>query len=393
MSRLRRVLVALAFGLLAPLGPLAAQAGGGGPAPGGGVGGGGVVGGAAATVQIDNLAPAGHNWGYLDYFPRTITVHQGEAVTFFHSASLTEPHTVTFAPVGLSPLQALARLFPGGGGPIPDTDDGPRAGLVFPYTLYQPHNCGNSPYYPGTGACSFTGHSVFNSGLLVHTGSHAALPSFTARMDVHPGLYTYFCLIHGPSMSGYVRVLPAGAPIPSPAQNAASAAAQYRVGTANSLAAESHVAASLPHVTAGGHTTWTVATGGQYGRVAWNEFLPQNLSIKAGDTVNWTPGFHTVTLASNPNAVQRAIDPECEKPGGDRSVFAVGFAGCDLELGLGAGAFPNGPPGRAYTTGLYDSGVLVLPRPHPWSASFPNSGTFRYFCLVHPGMVAAIVSR
>jgi plastocyanin len=386
MSRFPRVLVALAFGFVAPILPVTVHAGGG---PAGVPAGGGFAGGAAASVEIDNANPPGHNWGYLDFFPRTITVHQGDAVTFWHAPNPTEPHTVTFVPAGLNAQQALARLIPGGGNPIPDTDDGPRAGPYLPFNVHTPRGCGNSPFYPGTGACPFTGRTVLNSGLLVPTG-RGSVPSFTARMDAAPGIYRYFCLVHGPAMSGTVRVVPASAPVPSAAQNATAAAQQRQVATTNALAHEATLTARSQQ-TQGGHTAWTVHTGGSYGRVFYDEFIPANLQIKPGDTVNWPPEFHTVTFGGPPNLDFAA--PACEAPGRDRP-FTGSFSGCDLELGLNLmAAFPSGPPGRPYTGGFYNSGILVLPRPRSWSASFPTGGTFMYRCVVHPGMRAVITVR
>src|SRR5947209_11694764 len=93
MVLLRRSLAALAIGLLAPVLSGTAHAGGG--VGGGGIGGGGIV------LTVDHTGPQGHNWGYLDYFSRTVTVHQGDAVTWAW-AKTSEPHTVTLLPANLN---------------------------------------------------------------------------------------------------------------------------------------------------------------------------------------------------------------------------------------------------------------------------------------------------
>jgi plastocyanin len=196
-------------------------------------------------------------------------------------------------------------------------------------------------------------------------------------------------------MNGTIRVLPAGAPIPSIAQQMAAAARQYQTAARNTMAHEATVAAHLPpSVTKNGHTTWNVMAGAQYGRVVINEFLPRNITVKSGDSVNWIPGgFHTVASRNYPLP---ALAAACEQAGPqDRpyNPFSGSLAGCSLEFGFGPGMFGNVKSGVAWTGQLVDSGNLVIPQPHPFAASFPKAGTFHYVCLVHPHMAASVTIR
>lgn len=85
-----------------------------------------------------------------------------------------------------------------------------------------------------------------------------------------------------------------------------------------------------------------------------------------------------------------AIGLACETPSGDRPGIP-NSAGCKGgELVLLPPAFPSGPAGKPYAGGFYDSGVLVIPKPRTWSASFPKAGSFTYDCLIHPGMDATV---
>lgn len=383
----RRLLTFLSLGALVACVPATSYAGGGV-----GGGGGGFFGGASVTV--DNVPPANHNWGYLDYFPRNAVVAQGQTVTFTWANNMSEPHTVAFIPAGIpfnpNSQGALNKLYPGNANPIPDTDDHP-AGLYQDINVRQQVGCGNSPYFPGTGACNWDGRSALNSGVMFGGVNHG---TWTVRMNAAPGVYHYYCLIHGPNMSGTIRVLPAGASAPSAAAQAAAAASQHHWATVNTLAHEASVSAAASHPAPGGHTAWIIRAGDQYGRVAINEFLPTHPSIRAGDTVMWTPGFHTVTFPAHSGAIGFTLD--CERPGADRRAGAspvniVSVAGClGGELAFTSGLNPSGPTGRPYTGGFYNSGVLVIPSPHTWSATFPSGGTFQYECLVHHGMVASI---
>ena len=383
MRIVRRAAAAVALGLGVFIAPGAIHAGGGGGIGGGGIGG--------LVVNIDHLSPPGHNWGYLDYFSRNVTVQQGGVVTW-QLANFTEPHTVTILPgnipFGPQSQAAFNRLFPGAQGGL-DSDDAGAAGKNFalPVNYYVSHGCGNSPYAPGTGPCSYTGSGVVNSGFLVN-GPQGRNPHFSVRINAAPGVYHYFCLIHGPAMNGTITVVPAGRPADTQLSVNRRAATQAFWGTRNALAYESHFPA--PRKTVGGHPQWTVFTGGEYGRVAINEFIPRTVAAKVGDTVAWTPGFHTVTFPASTAGF--VFDPSCENGSQDFLAFPPPrWSACNnLELAGNALTGPSGATGKAYTGGFYNSGVLVLPSPRPWSASFPKGGTFTYRCVVHPGMIGVI---
>lgn len=375
MRLFRRVFFAVVFGLVAPALPLQVFAGGGG----------GPSGGNGLVLSVDHQGPAGHNYGYLDYFSRTVTVHTGDVVTWNWARS-SEPHTVTLLPAG-TPLTdaAVGKLFPTANF-VPDKDDGPKAPPAAFFNVDEQAGCGNSPYYRGTGPCSFTGHNIVNSGVENFIPGQGP-QTYSLRVNAAPGVYHYICLVHGPQMSGTIRVVAPGAAGDTQASVNQRAAAQYQAATTNALAYESKLGA--PKQTAGGHSVWTIRTGAGYGRVAINEFIPRDPHVKAGDSVIWTPGFHTVTF---PN--ESGVSPfniECEAPGRDNP-FRGALATCPgVEVGPNPkGFFPSGKPGQAYTGGFYNSGVLVIPQPHTWSASFPKTGTFTYECLIHPGMDATV---
>lgn len=394
---MRRILAFVSAGVLAALATyVPAHAGGGvggGGAPtGSGIGGGGVapVFAGNAAVRVGAVTPPHHNYATLDYYPRIETVHQGDVVTFAWAADPNAIHTVTILPANAQASDAtLSRLLPGAGAPMLDQAD---REMVLRVNQYQMKGCGNSPYFPGTGACSYTGGQVVNSGLLIpafnpQTGNlikGVPLPSFAVRFNAKPGVYHYFCLIHGPSMSGTIRVVPAAAPVTTAAQAAARSARQYRTQVAHAAASEASIH-SGPTPGAAGHTNFIVQAGSQYGRVEMDQFYPAAADVKAGDTVTFTPGgFHTVTFLP---PLGPAIQPQCEVPGPDKPFR--GYAGCNMEVLLGKGALPYGNP-AAYAGGPLNSGLLVVPQPHAFAVTFTKPGTYRYVCLVHAHMGGVI---
>lgn len=385
-----RVLLALASGVLLSGLPSAALAGGG--VGGGGVGGGFGGGIPAAQVSVDHTRPQNNQYAYLDYYPRNAIVHVGDSVNFTWYDEL-EPHTVTILPQG-TPLtdQAVGRLFPASQNAVPSRS--------IPGALEQDFNtavlpgCGNTLSYPNSGACPFTGKTPLNSGIFIPAHNIATPnasypnPTFTVSMNVAPGTYHYFCLVHGPQMSGTITVLPAGQPIPGAVQNRQRANAQFQAANANALQAE----ASQPtyHTAPTGKgMNYIVPTEFDYGRVTQDQYRAPNLTIKAGDTVTWTPGFHTVTFPKG--AMSTAVTVACVHGTGE-TLFNGTWTNCgDRRLLIYLkGAGPSGPPGQAYTGAFSNSGVLVIPRPRAWSLTFNTPGTYTYQCLIHKNMFGTV---
>ena len=91
---------------------------------------------------------------------------------------------------------------------------------------------------------------------------------------------------------------------------------------------------------------------------AVNAFLPEDLTIEAGTTVEWDfPWWepHTVTFGQIPT-----------------------------------GATPETPSGEDYVgTGFHTSALLFGPN-KTYSVRFPVPGEFTVYCIIHPGMVGTI---
>ncbi len=173
---------------------------------------------------------------------------------------------------------------------------------------------------------SYSGTGFVSSGLLTRGKSWTA--SFPKA-----GTYHYHCLLHFPGMAGTIVVHPRAA------------------GT-------------------------TVQTGYGSDRSKVDAFFPENLTIRAGTTVTWTPGFHSVTFTSLSTAQslrQHFIVP-VRQPNGT------------IVLTINPRvALPSG--GKTYTGGFWNSGLLVQ---GPVHLTFTKPGVYHYHCLIHPGMDATI---
>lgn len=151
------------------------------------------------TIGVDNAGPSGHDYQYVDYFPRAgVNVQGGDVLDFrWNNGSRDGLHTVTFVPNGVAP-PGFATL---------DADDGFQNGvpLEFNPAVLDPSNagCGGS----ATNSCSYTAARLLNSGAKFDPNGG----DFFVQLNVAPGQQTWICLIH-PGMTGSVNVVSASVP-------------------------------------------------------------------------------------------------------------------------------------------------------------------------------------
>jgi plastocyanin len=124
-------------------------------------------------------------------------------------------------------------------------------------------------------------------------------------------------------------------------------------------------------------------------------FFPTKLSIHVGDKVKFTPyGFHNVDLAK---AGGRPV--ALFSPNGQTATNVVDAAG--------AAFWFNSQPLIGFTSSLVtgqnfgktvsysgakavNSGLPLADKPKPFTVKFTKTGTFTYYCDVHPGMKASV---
>jgi len=116
---------------------------------------------------------------------------------------------------------------------------------------------------------------------------------------------------------------------------------------------------------------WNVSVGAQTidAGVQVNGFFNNNITIHAGDTVDWNwnaEEIHTVTFGRPPGPLF-IVDP-----------------GVSIIPGAGIAAAGNG---TSYTGGFASSGVFgVNASSNTFSLTFPTVGTCTYVCLLHESM-------
>jgi plastocyanin len=319
----------------------------------------GVTGPQTYNVVVDGPSTLGvENLVYGTFFPKTVSARPGDTLVFENRSS-NDIHTVTLgvksdrsdSPALVSKaVQANPAVF----GPCYTTQPATPAMAACP-----------SPPAKSAAAPEFTGQGFWNSGQLLFPMAPPEAGPKTATLKVGAGVasgsYTIVCLLH-PFMEATLKVVGSDAERLSPAQ--VSAAADKELGEAKTEA--TGLAAPAPVSTANGATV-TASWGDKL--IAVNRFSPATVSIKAGQTVNWTDGTTWMphTISFNP-PFKSPDEPNAFLPTGAKS-------------------------GSKFAGGVAHSGIIG-PKPYfpvnGFSLTFTKAGKYPYLCLLHPGMAGTV---
>jgi plastocyanin len=273
------------------------------------------------------------------FAPGSITINAGDTVTWTMGAGF--DHTVSF----LSGAKYPEPVVPEPGGKF-----------LFNPLIAAPQG---GPTYDGKGVAS--------SGFLHLKGDYSL--KFTK-----PGRYAYLCLLH-PGMIGTVTVLASGKKLPATqADLDRSGALQVKssLTRGGSLLKATKVAVIKG---AKGTTYVSSMVGTRSGAASAIRFLPESLTIKAGDTVRWDLKdpieLHTITF-SGTDQPPDFVTPQPQPQGPPRLYFnpkTVARVGGLTHAGAG----------------YYNSGFMAVDAPGPktYSLTFTRPGTYTYWCVVH----------
>jgi plastocyanin len=122
----------------------------------------------------------------------------------------------------------------------------------------------------------------------------------------------------------------------------------------------------------------------------FNGFFRRTVTIHAGDSVKWVFSkrvVHTVTFLAKGQSRPALEQPDPTHPYtgfNDSTGAPFWFNGQPSLLIPPDHAFPQGGPAADGTT--YRNSGLSAPTFAPYTLKFPKKGTYKYLCLVHPGM-------
>src|SRR6516162_10178309 len=299
------------------------------------------------------------------FFPNTVTIHVGDTVHWQRNTN--EIHTVTFlAGTPLPPFNV----------PAPQGQPSPlmRNPLIaFPV----------APAHGQYDGSTFATSGIFGPDPDIFQGVESFDLTFTRR-----GTYNYVCVVHGVIMSGQIIVVEDDRDVPSPREVARQAQRSIAAALADVPAAIAAAEAEVPPPTPNpdGTTTYHPLVGFSIGQLYMQSFFPRELTVQAGDTVEWTFSMedaarHTITFLNGNEAPDDLIVWEQK-------------AGPPLLLVNPEVLFPQNADQPLTRDGVYSSGLLVPADPPPsYTLTIGDiSGDEPYRCLLHDsvGMLATL---
>jgi plastocyanin len=335
---------------------------------------------AAATPEVGPRADGTNVWkvqvGGMDmengidvhsFFPNEITINAGDTIYYqFAPMGMPGAHTVTF-----TSGEEMPPLF------MPDIVDGtPVASPEGPPRLML-----NPALLLPDGRAEYDGTGMVNSGVdFLRTPDQ---PAYTLTFTT-PGTYDYACAFHSIVMQGKVTVQEAGTALPNDAAAyEAMGQEQFAAFVEEGKAAIAAVGDSAATPGADGATVHDVVAGaGGLSPARVMGFLPQEVTIKAGDTVRWTLQStgepHTVTFLGGTEQPQDSI----VEPQADGTMKFI--QNYQTFLPAGEKSFDG--------TGYHNSGFLGIPPEiggqlgllgDVYELTFTAPGEYAYYCVLH----------
>ena len=308
--------------------------------------------GGEAGISPQEYGPSGA-WQFMRFYPENITVNVGDKIVWKLRGS--EPHTVTF----LAPKETVPGII------IPENNSSKR--LILNPLFVLPDG---GPNYDGTAPAG--------------SGQLDVEPNFPREYNLtftKAGKYEYFCGFHS-MMKGNVTVQPAGTPYPE-AQDQIDSEAAKQLSSDMEEALNAVPQAENVSMRPGpnGTAIYDINLGYGDGIVSWMRFVPTNLTIYAGDTVEWIRNDvempHTVTFLSGGKEPDLfLIEPQQRGP----PEFVL-----NPMVQMPAG-------GKIYSgKGYFNSGVIwgemvPLPGPSSYALTFDTPGDYEYLCVLHDYM-------
>lgn len=310
-----------------------------------------LVGGEAA-IESQEYGPSGA-WQFMRFYPENITVNVGDKIVWKLKGS--EPHTVTFP----TPGEKIPSLF------IPENNSSLRL-LLNPLAILQ------------------QGGSTYNGTTLTGSGQLDIEPNFPREYNLtfsEPGDFGYFCAFHS-MMKGRVVVQPASTPYPR-TQDQIDLEAERLLAADMGAALKATLMFGNVSMQPGPNGTiiHKINLGYGNGTIVLMRFRPTDLTVHAGDTVEWTQGDvetpHTVTFLSGGKEPELIlVEPQQRGP----PKFVLNPV---VQMEAGSKVYAG--------EGYFNSGAMwgmkvPMPGPQNYSLTFETPGTYKYICIFHDYM-------
>lgn len=365
---------------------------------------------------------------FLLYFPSDVTVRPGDTVVFKQEWT-GEPHSVTMGTMVDDMMGVIVPLLEQYAD-VPDEEIPPEALESFdgamnslPWMMdddFRIQQNGAQPCFVDEGGppedpdvpCAeeqqvqppFDGRqSYYNSGFIPYEGPQGNEFRVELAEDIEPGVYNYYCNLHGPFQAGTITVVEPDQEIPSQVDVARQARAEIEQ-VAQPLREAVTQAAASETTQVFGQTLTKPLAGFFDERVEHafiSEFIPRRVEIPAGEALTWSfIGPHTVSFDVPEYFAQMIVDEDGTVTLNPDAVRPVNGPGPPAPSPDGGGDPPDGDgaadepvvvdAGEWDGTGFISSGIFDA---HAYRLTFTRPGTYPYACLIHPQMVGEVVVR
>lgn len=376
---------------------------------------------------------------FIKYFPDSIQVHPGDTVNFVQDWT-GEAHTVTFGTRVDEMLSITKPLFAEWGDvpedqvppevfsayfaaecslPLlyddscqpPPSDEQPvteepaaEESTPLNQTVAQPclieqgevpddgAPCPNQELGPFDGT-----EAYYNSGFLGFETDEENIFELNLSDTIAPGVYNFYCAVHGSFQSGTMEVVPSDQPIPPASE--VNQQTRQELNEVIEPFRQVYDEASEGQFVFGGEALPGPFSGLVDERVdgSLNEFVPEVIETGVGDPVTWLIfGGHSISFdvpeyfpiyEELDDGTVRQNEAVYPPAGGAPEVPEANFAPGPPE----ANPQPLIIDGGAWDgSGFWSSGVLYNEPYVQYTLRFSTPGTYRYACLIHPPMVGTV---
>jgi plastocyanin len=237
--------------------------------------------------------------------------------------------------------------------------------------------------------------SYYNSGVIPYQGEGGN--TFTVRVadDAEVGSYLFYCAVHGTAQRTEVEIVAADADIPSQSdvnRQIRTATNEITKGLEDLYAdAKDDLKMTPPGEDESVEGPFAGLPGEEH--TAINEFVPKELTVKAGEPITWkmmgsdhtisfdVPRYFPIMEFLDDGTVR--INPKLDAPAGG----AVEYVEPEERDDPGA---PSHDGGTYDGTGFWSSGLIGAQPYLAYTMRISKPGTYNYACLLHPPMVGRI---
>jgi len=231
--------------------------------------------------------------------------------------------------------------------------------------------------------------AYYNSGFIGFETDQENVFELNLSDSISPGLYNFYCAVHGSFQSGTMEVVPVAQPIPSAAD--VNRQTREELNQMVDPFRQVYESASEGQFVFGGEAFTGNFSGLVDDRVqgSLNEFVPSIIETEVGKPVTWLMfGPHSISF-DVPEYFPIYEEQDDGTVTGNEDIY-LPAGGAPVPETLDSPEPIEIDGGTWDGSGFWSSGVLYSDEYVQYTLRFSTPGTYRYACLIHPPMVGTV---